>query len=99
MSWLYFDKQGQAIDMKAWARLMEGAEYKRVALTKLPNGTDVSTVWLGLNHSYGEGRPLIFETMTFGDEETQEQQRYSTEAEALAGHEAMVARLTKEGAH
>lgn len=48
----------------------------------------VSTVFLGINHNFlGEGRPILFETMVFGGEHDQEQERYCTEQEALAGHE------------
>ena len=53
----------------------------------------VSTVWLGLDHSYDGGPPLIFETMVFGGGLDLEMERYSTEAEALAGHAAMCARV------
>jgi hypothetical protein len=51
----------------------------------------VSTVWLGIDHAR-EGRPLIFETMVFPDEDNYSEldvARYSTRAEALAGHDAM----------
>lgn len=48
---------------------------------------NVSTVYLGLNHRWGDGPPLIFETMTFPDEE---QWRYSTEAEAKENHAFLV---------
>lgn len=54
---------------------------------------DVSTVFLGLDHSWGDGEPQIFETMVFGGALDQEQERYSTWAEAEAGHAAMVARV------
>jgi len=54
---------------------------------------DVSTIWLGLNHQWGDGPPLIFETMVFGGGLDQEQERYSTESEALVGHAAMCARV------
>jgi hypothetical protein len=41
-------------------------ENQRVAFDKLDNGVEVSTVWLGLDHNWVEGRrPLIFETMLF----------------------------------
>jgi hypothetical protein len=41
-------------------------ENQRVAYDKLDNGVEVSTVWLGLDHNWIEGRrPLIFETMLF----------------------------------
>jgi hypothetical protein len=50
----------------------------------------VSTVYLGLDHSYGEGPPLIFETMVFGGVLDQQQWRYSTEAQAIEGHARVI---------
>mgnify|MGYP001599867616 CR=1 FL=1 len=76
-----------------WARLLEDESVRRVAFTKLPSGAVVSTVWLGLDHNFGAGPPLIFETMVFGLPDGEEpQERYSTETEALAGHKAMCAK-------
>ncbi len=83
----YYDRQGEPIDMIEWGKRLTDLEYKRVAYDELADGTIiVSTVWLGLDHNWGEGRPLIFETMVFGGPNDQDQYRYSTEAEALAGH-------------
>ena len=50
-------------------------------------------VFLGLDHQYGEGPPVLFETMVFGGELDQEQVRYHTWEEAAAGHAAMVERV------
>lgn len=50
------------------------------------NGITVSTVFLGLDHSYGDGSPLLFETMIFGGEHDEWQDRCSTWAEAEAMH-------------
>lgn len=62
------------------------------------NGLLVSTVFLGMDHSYGSGPPLLWETMVFqeGSSMDVECQRYATRSEALAGHAALVARATKE---
>ena len=87
----YYARDGTPIDMMEWASLPR--TNKRVAETVLPNGNWVSTVWLGLNHSYGGGLPLIFETMVFPNKDDYgdlDCERYSTEAEAVAGHERMV---------
>lgn len=53
-----------------------------------PFGARVSTVWLGLDHGFGNAKPLIFETMVF-DRHGHDvyQARYSTEEEARIGHE------------
>ena len=49
--------------------------------------TWVSTVFLGLNHQYGDhGPPLLFETMVFRNDSGEEMWRYSTYEEALKGH-------------
>ena len=46
----------------------------------------ISTVFIGLDHQYGDGPPLVFETMIFGGKHDHEQWRYSTWKEAEAGH-------------
>jgi hypothetical protein len=53
----------------------------------------VSTVWLGIDHrGFGDGPPLIFETMIFGGE-YEFCARYSTEERAVEGHARVVAAL------
>jgi hypothetical protein len=90
----YYDRAGNPIiDTLAWAKKFEDVAYKRVAETTLPDGKWISTVWLGLNYQYGAGPPLIFETMVFPGRDDMgdlDCERYSTEAEAMAGHNAMV---------
>lgn len=90
----WYDKDGTPIsDMMTWAKKIEDRSYKRVAETTLSNGKWVSTVWLGLNHQYGDGPPLIFETMVFKSKNDMNEldiERYSTLEEAKAGHERMV---------
>jgi hypothetical protein len=47
----------------------------------------VSTIFLGLNRNwFGEGPPILFETMVFGGEYNELTFRYSTYDEAIAGH-------------
>ena len=85
----YYDRQGNPISMTEWASLLDGGENQIVARTER-DGILVSTVYLGLNHAWDDGLPLIFETMIFGGDHDEEQWRYSTEAEALEGHQAAV---------
>ena len=54
----------------------------------------VSTVFLGLDHSFGDGPPILFETMVFGGPLDQEMDRYATMEEAQAGHLVMVAKAS-----
>jgi hypothetical protein len=48
-------------------------------------------VFLGMDHGWGEGPPQIFETVVFHSSSRYEPlERYSTEAQAVAGHRRMV---------
>lgn len=62
------------------------------------NGIWVSTMWMGLDHNFGGGRPLIFESMAFEGpgprSQDLDQDRYSTLEEAKAGHAAMVKKFS-----
>lgn len=72
-------------DIIEWSKYMQDFTNKRVAETK-KGGITVSTVFLGLDHNWGSGPPLLFETMIFGGQYDQEQWRYSTWEEAEEGH-------------
>jgi hypothetical protein len=93
----YYNRAGIRIDESQWAALIGDTKYKRIARTTTIFGAadpttafDVSTVWLGLDHSFGAS-PLIFETMVFGDDEMDlDCRRYATETESRKGHTEMV---------
>lgn len=89
----YFDQNGEPISLEEWSDLIQ-KQKKGLAKTSWSDGTGrfVSTVWLGLDHGFGMGDPLIFETMAFGFEE-EHMRRYSTKEEALKGHDEMVEML------
>lgn len=91
----YYDVDGNPIDANRFAELKwEPAgpitAYSRIGRDTINTPDDgmveVSTVWLGLDHQFGEGPPLIFETLIFGGDRDGEVRRYSTKEEALAGH-------------
>ena len=91
MRTLWFDRAGQPITLAEADRLLSDADYRRVARTAVGDD-EVSTVWLGVDHSFGlGGPPILFETMVFPACDVCE--RYATEDEARAGHELMVTRL------
>lgn len=92
MSIVYYDRQGLAISREAFVASFEHPDAKRVAETQIGESW-VSTVWLGIDHGFGEGPPIIFETLVFNGPLADEMERYTTEADALAGHEAMCARV------
>jgi hypothetical protein len=92
----FYDREGKPISLDEWGRLHEDKSYLRVGNTDL-GPYWVSTVWLGVDHRFGDGPPVIFETMVFTTSARDEgragpefdTRRYATEAEALAGHEEM----------
>jgi hypothetical protein len=84
-------------DLMEWGRWMQDTDRRRVALFE-QGDVRVSTVFLGLDHSFGSGEPLLFETMVFGGPLDGEQDRYATRSAAQAGHDVIVARV-KEAAN
>lgn len=83
----YYDRDGRVITLMEWVHKFETDDEKIVQQTRGEDGTLVSTVWLGINHNWGKGPPLIFETMVFGGDHDGYQERHSTETEAIEGHE------------
>lgn len=79
----------------AWARWFEGEDNRLIAWDEVAEGVVVSTIFLGLDHNYFGGPPLVFETMVFGPYGGGEQHRYSTWDDAWAGHHATLKRLQK----
>lgn len=84
-----------AVDMNTWAKSFQIGD-RHVRKTTIGN-VDVSTVFLGIDHNWSNGPPLLFETMVFGGSLDEKQERYSTWEEAEKGHAAMVERVKKEG--
>lgn len=61
------------------------------------NGITVSTVFLGLDHRFSDdGPPILFETMIFGGEHDQYQERYCTWDEAMEGHKRALRLITNQ---
>lgn len=71
-------------DILKWGQWFENSN--RTVAKYEGEGYSVSTVFLGLDHQFGDGPPLVFETMIFGGPLDQYQERYCTWAEAEAGH-------------
>lgn len=94
------------LDLHRWAQWF-GAADRHVAKDEIAGHQIlVSTVFIGIDHNFvSNGPPVLFETMVFGEEhagklfgrdctmrEDLEQRRYSTWAEAEAGHQRIVQR-------
>lgn len=90
MHWILEDGKPKRVSSDVWARWFEEDANRQIAYDEFDN-IYVSTIFLGIDHRFGEeGPPLIFETMTFGGPTDMAQRRYSTLDEALVGHQAMV---------
>lgn len=56
----------------------------------------ISTVFLGLDHAWNSDVPVLWETMIFGGEHDQYQERYTSHEDALEGHELALTLITKK---
>jgi hypothetical protein len=81
-------------DTIKWAEWFETAE--RHVAKDVIGGTEISTVFLGLDHSFNfTGPPVLFETLVIGGELDGEMDRYTSWSEAEIGHRKMVLRVRK----
>lgn len=91
--WILKDRKPvQVNDVLEWGAWFGNIDNRRVAEDEV-GSIRVSTVFLGIDHQFGDGPPLLFETMVFGGELEDECERYSTWQAAERGHAAMVARV------
>lgn len=77
-----------ATDVQTWGRWFEDIGLRRrIAYDKI-GALQISTVFLGLNHQWGDGPPVLWETMVFGlpDDADEIQLRYTSKVDALKGH-------------
>lgn len=77
-----------------WAEWFEGADLK-LALDVIER-VKVSTVFLGTDHAFDGGPPMLYETMVFGGMHDKYQELYHDKVDALAGHDRTVV-LVKKG--
>lgn len=84
------DSDGEPVEasLMEWAMWLEHHRDARVVeQTRISAAVAVSTVFLGLDHSWtNEGPPVLWETMTFGGVFDQYQDRYTSKLDALRGH-------------
>ena len=88
------DEHGEPVrcdDLIAWSHWFEKAE-RTVARDEIGDVT-VSTVFLGVDHAFFGGPPVLWETMVFGGHLDGDQERYTSRADAVAWHAEVVARV------
>ena len=94
MKYILVDRVAVPADLLRWAQWFETAD--RVVAQEEVEGYFVSTVFLGIDHAWGDGERKLFETMVFtqagkGDECYQD--RYPTWERAELGHRDAVAQV------
>lgn len=93
----------EPVDLLTWAHWLESAPPERVVALTTVGDHEVSTVFLGLDHGWSDGPPVLFETMIFTREKRlspitnsmirdslEYQTRCCTYAEAVAMHDAAI---------
>jgi hypothetical protein len=86
MNLMMFDKQGNPIDFIKFAELTENRSYRILGRDEFPNGSYLSTIWVGINTAL-HGKE-IFETMFFDENgNTKSIGRWETESEAIKQHQ------------
>lgn len=100
------NKPVAAVDLHQWAEWFEKSNrVVRRTIIKITQPTTqpttqlslfveditVSTVFLGLDHSFGRhGPPVLWETLVFGGPNADDMERYASMEEAVLGHFRMV---------
>ena len=91
-----YDFDGNEIPYEEWVELFFHSD-RHVACSAVGDHVEVSTVFMGLDYSFGTGTPLIYETMIFGGPHDEECWRTPNREAALAAHDQAVA-LAREAA-
>ena len=81
-------------DLLAWAQWM-GTGDNQILKREQVGRVRVSTIFRGLSHGLDDTEPVLWETMVFGGKLDGLCERYASRADALAGHAAVVARVSE----
>ena len=83
--------QPKPATVEEFGRFMTEHQIRKVVgRTELPDGVQVSTVFLGLDHAWGGGAPLLFETLIFDGQYDGHMWRWHTRDQAVTGHLAVL---------
>jgi len=91
--YLHEDKSITPCSLAEWSEQRQEMSRKRTKHVndEMVDGKRVSTVWIGMNHSFKNGKPHILKTMVFSEKGDDIYcRRYSTWNEAVEGHKKAV---------
>ena len=97
--WYKLDKKNNpivCIDHMDYAKWYKKNKKQGIVKQDTIDEVLVSTVFLGLDHSFSGEKPLLWETMIFGGNHDQYQDRYSSYEDALKGHQEALDLLKSE---
>lgn len=82
-------------DLLKWAEWFENFDNRALANDNIFGWARVSTVFLGLDHRFGDGPPVLWETMIFPANDSgggieRNSWRYTSRQEALEGHQKVL---------
>ena len=86
------EKETVRVDVMQWAQWFhDKGKLRLIQVTELPDGLKVSTVFIGIDHSFGlSDSPKVFETMVFNGDDSIFCERCATYDQALAQHESAI---------
>jgi hypothetical protein len=98
MSWyiLTTDNKPIAVSVTKASEWMENNPEKKAVKQDHIDDIFVSTVFLGLDHSWDNQGLILWETMIFGGINDQYQERYNSYEDALEGHQRAIDLIKKE---
>jgi hypothetical protein len=96
------DKKIKKVEIEEWMNFFEDVKNRQLfkdTFKRKGSKEDVlvSTVFLGINHNFMGGKPLLFETMVFNSETELDGEpfRYETFKQAEKGHYKILEKLKK----
>lgn len=90
-----FDTKEGLGEFKNYNDWLYDPENKRVSRTQVDE-YDISTVFLGFDHSFNGDTPILWETMIFDDKGDVYMRRYMSHEDALNGHNKIVELMGNE---
>jgi hypothetical protein len=91
--WYILDKDNKPVESNTneYVKWSSRNPKKRIVKQETIGNTYISTVFLGLDHSFRGKIPVLWETMMFGGQYDQNyQERYSSYEDAVKGHQKAI---------
>ena len=99
MAWYILDENNKPVkstgiqEYSDWEKANQDKKYLK---QEFVDDIHVSTVFLGLDHGWDSDILVLWETMIFGGEHDQYQDRYTSVEDALEGHQTALNLVNKQ---